>query len=126
MTGSLYYTLGYANPFRYRGYIYDDETGLHYLKSRYYNPALCRFINADVVLGSVGQLLSHNMFAYCSNNPVNMVDPNGRTAASIAQAAPFAGPFAPFILGIAITVALVDLFKTAVSNTTSSPSTYTS
>jgi len=49
-TGSLVSTLGYLNPFRYRGYVYDEETGLYYLRSRYYNPVWCRFINADVCL----------------------------------------------------------------------------
>ncbi len=39
--------LGKGNPFRYRGYVYDDETKLYYLRSRYYNPAWGRFINAD-------------------------------------------------------------------------------
>ena len=46
-TGTLATTLGTLQPFRYRGYIFDEETGLYYLRSRYYNPNLCRFINAD-------------------------------------------------------------------------------
>lgn len=46
-TGTLATTLGMLQPFRYRGYIFDEETGLYYLRSRYYNPNLCRFINAD-------------------------------------------------------------------------------
>lgn len=60
--------------FRYR---YDTETGLYYLNSRYYNPDWGRFINADSLGGDVGTLLSHNLFAYCMNNPVNMTDENG-------------------------------------------------
>jgi RHS repeat-associated protein len=50
-TGSLASTLGVANPLRYRGYIYDEETGLYYLQSRYYNPVLGRFISKDEKTG---------------------------------------------------------------------------
>jgi RHS repeat-associated protein len=76
-TGSLAGTLGLKNPYRYRGYRYDTETGLYYLQSRYYNPDWGRFVNADALGGSMGDLLSHNMFAYCENNPVNLEDPSG-------------------------------------------------
>ncbi|MGE5661901.1 MAG: RHS repeat-associated core domain-containing protein, partial [Ignavibacteriales bacterium] len=65
------------NPFRYRGYYYDKETGFYYLQSRYYNPGLGRFINADTILGTKGELLSHNLFAYCQNNPVIYYDEQG-------------------------------------------------
>jgi RHS repeat-associated protein len=75
--GSLASTVGAENPYRYRGYRYDTETGLYYLQSRYYNPEWGRFINADAIGGKVGELLSHNIFAYCRNNPVNMLDVNG-------------------------------------------------
>ena len=50
---------------------------MYYLQSRYYNPEWGRFINADNDGGKVGELLSHNVFAYCMNNPVNMIDPTG-------------------------------------------------
>jgi RHS repeat-associated protein len=76
-TGSLASTLGVKNPYRYRGYRYDTETGLYYLQSRYYNPEWGRFVNADGLGGSIGDLLSHNMFGYCENNPVNLEDPTG-------------------------------------------------
>ena len=46
-TGSLAATPGKRNPFRYRGYVYDEETGLSYLRSRYYNPATGRFVNME-------------------------------------------------------------------------------
>ncbi|KYH30465.1 tRNA nuclease WapA precursor [Clostridium tepidiprofundi DSM 19306] len=75
--GTLASTVGVKNPYRYRGYRYDTETGLYYLQSRYYSPKWGRFINADGIAGSTGDLLSHNMFAYCMNNPVNMKDPSG-------------------------------------------------
>ena len=70
-------TLGHYNPLRYRGYVYDAETGFYYLNSRYYNPTWGRFINADAAIGQLGNAQGTNMFAYCLNNPVNMDDPAG-------------------------------------------------
>ena len=69
--------IGYINPYRYRGYRYDSETGLYYLQSRYYNPDWGRFINADGLIGKTGELLEHNIFNYSLNNPVNRHDPSG-------------------------------------------------
>ena len=68
-----------VNPIRYRGYYYDIETGFYYLQSRYYDPSIGRFINADDVMfsGADGSFLSHNLFAYCHNNPVNLSDSGG-------------------------------------------------
>ena len=65
------------NPYRYRGYRYDAETGLYYLQSRYYNPQWGRFLNADAYGGEIGKLLSHNIYVYCINNPINKYDPSG-------------------------------------------------
>jgi len=62
------------NPFRYRGYYYDTETGYYYLQSRYYNPNWCRFINADKYVSTGQGFTGYNMFAYCLNNPVNWID----------------------------------------------------
>ena len=73
-------TLANANPLRYRGYYYDSETKLYYLQSRYYDPAIGRFINADR-LASTGQgFIGCNMFAYCLNGPANYTDTNGNDA----------------------------------------------
>ena len=71
--------IGNLNPFRYRGYYYDAETGLYYLQSRYYDPEVGRFINCDDVnyIGTTGSEISYNPFAYCKNDPVNNYDPNG-------------------------------------------------
>ena len=70
-----------VNPLRYRGYFYDTETGLYYLKSRYYDPEVGRFINPDAFATTdVDGVLSANMFAYCENNPVNKEDPTGAIA----------------------------------------------
>lgn len=65
------------NPLTYRGYVYDWETGLYYLQSRYYNPEWGRFINADGLVSTGQGLLGNNMFAYCLNNSVNGYDPFG-------------------------------------------------
>ena len=70
--------IGALNPLRYRGYYYDTETGFYFLQSRYYDPTVGRFINADGQLSGVGgDMQGYNLFAYCQNDPVNMSDPTG-------------------------------------------------
>ena len=70
--------IGNLNPFRYRGYYYDTETKLYFLKTRYYDPEIGRFITIDGIEyldpESVNGL---NLYAYCGNDPVNRIDPNG-------------------------------------------------
>ena len=65
------------NPLRYRGYYYDTETGFYYLQSRYYDPTVCRFINADSYASTDTGFIGNNMFAYCNNNPITGYDPTG-------------------------------------------------
>ena len=79
ISGTYASTLGQNNPIRYRGYYYDSETSLYYLNSRYYDPAMRRFINADDIdfLGADEGLLSYNLFAYCLTDPVNRTDDSG-------------------------------------------------
>ena len=77
-TGPLANSLGLYNPLRYRGYIYDYETGLYYLQSRYYNPQTGRFLNADEFVSTGQGFLGNNMFAYCNNNPVVCIDFSGQ------------------------------------------------
>ena len=76
---SGYAGLLYGNPLTYRGYIYDRETGFYYLQSRYYDPSVGRFLNADDTnyLGESGTLLGWNLFAYCENNFTNRKDSSG-------------------------------------------------
>ena len=69
-------SFAHRNPLRYRGYLYDSETGFYYLGSRYYDPKIRRFINADNNLSSAS-ICGYNLFAYCGNNPVNRTDATG-------------------------------------------------
>ena len=79
--------LANINPLRYRGYYYDTETGWYYLQSRYYDPIVKRFLNADVFASTGQGFLGYNMFAYCINNPVMQVDYYGDFAAEATVAA---------------------------------------
>ena len=65
------------NPFMYKGYFYDKEIKMYYLKSRYYDPDLGRFISADAEVGSVGETMGMNLYAYCKCNPICYADENG-------------------------------------------------
>ena len=78
-TGTLATSLGADNPFRYRGYYYDTETGLYYLMTRYYDPEVCRFISADVYMTTGQGVLGGNMWAYCLNNPILYSDTLGES-----------------------------------------------
>ena len=76
--------IGAKNSLRYRGYYYDTETGLYYLRARYYDPVTGRFISADDRLSTGGDLSGMNLYAYCGNNPVNRIDPYGNSFIAIA------------------------------------------
>ena len=70
--------IGNVNPIRYRGYYYDTETGLYYLQSRYYDPEVGRFINADEIdYIEPDTLMGCNLYVYCGNNPVSRIDAYG-------------------------------------------------
>jgi RHS repeat-associated protein len=79
ITGSQAATTGELNPMRYRGYYQDTETGFYYLQSRFYDPETCRMINADSdsMIRDGINALDYNLFAYCHNNPVMNIDPEG-------------------------------------------------
>ena len=87
------------NPFRYRGYYYDSDMGFYYLNDRYYDSITGRFLTPDdpSYLGANGDLLSYNLFAYCSNNPVMYVDPTGHSSDSVWK----------YIIGATLAVGLV-------------------
>ncbi len=73
--------IGSINPFRYRSYYFDQETGLYYVSSRYYDPEVGRFISpdtTDILTATPMGLTDKNLFAYCDNNPVVRVDRGGQ------------------------------------------------
>ena len=83
--------IAFLNPIRYRGYYFDNEIGMYYLQSRYYDPDTGRFINADGYITTGQGVLSYNMFAYCLNNPVMLSDPSGEYSEEIGQVAVLVG-----------------------------------
>ena len=119
ITGSMAGTLGKDNPYRYKGYYYDDETGMYYLKSRYYQPEICRFISADELTTlSVGQgnFIQYNLYIYCLNNSINQIDEDGHlslpnwakiavglvtTVAAVGVTVATGGAAVPILLGVA-------------------------
>ena len=109
--------LGVHNPLRYRGYVYDPEFGLYYLQSRYYDPELGRFINADVFTSTGQGLTGNNMFAYCNNNPSCCSDPTGMfgwTAAGII----FSGIIGGIVSATSTAMAGGSLAETIISGVT--------
>ena len=79
ITGSKASTIGKYNPFRYKGYYYDEESSMYYCKSRYYVPEWCRWLNADSPSFLETTIPNQmNLFTYCSNNPIANIDSNGK------------------------------------------------
>ncbi len=68
---------GISNSFKYTGEVYDTETGLYYLRARYYDPSIGRFLNEDTVEGQIDNPLSQNLYTYVHNNPLRYADPSG-------------------------------------------------
>ena len=89
ITGSMAGTLGKDNPYRYKGYYYDNETGMYYISSRYYNSETYRFSSADSieVLETQDDLDDLNLYIYCNNNSINCLDPDGTSAIAIGYVA---------------------------------------
>ncbi|MBP3336727.1 MAG: DNRLRE domain-containing protein [Ruminiclostridium sp.] len=97
--------IGTINPIRYRGYYYDAETGFYLTGTRYYDPEIGRFINADGEISDVGgNVLGYNLFAYCFNNPVNMDDPTGQWPKWIGKAVAVVAVAAVVVAAVAVTV----------------------
>ena len=102
-TGSLADTLGVRNPFRYRAYVYDEESELYYLCSRFYNAAIERFMNADVVLTGVGcALFGNNIYTYCFNIPIKALDSTGRALEILKEIGSRVGRTFKFMAKLAI------------------------
>ncbi len=95
-------TVGIAaiNPFRYRGYYFDQETGLYYLQSRYYNPVVGRFVNADIPETIFGQncIVGIDLFTYCENDCITRDDFTGYNSGTLARRAGAATTFLAFLL----------------------------
>ena len=90
--------IGNINLFRYRGYYYDVETGLYYLKTRYYDPETGRFITIDDVSYLAPDTINGlNLYAYCGNNPVMNVDPEGTFVISLIT-----GLIVSFVIGFGV------------------------
>ena len=107
-------TIREINPIRYRGYVYDTETSLYYLQSRYYDPFTGRFLNADIYCDTgTSTPLSTNMFAYCENNPILNVDFDGYMSAA-AAASSFAASYG-LSLGGAALIAKLSAFLMSVA-----------
>ena len=87
VSGVLADTLGIDNPYRYRSYRYDNETGFYYLESRYYDPEVGRFLSPDNLTNLQYTVLegdyAKNLYCYCNNSPVNRVDPTGNMSVAI-------------------------------------------
>jgi len=79
------YHIARINPFRYRSYYYDEESGLYYLKSRYYNPVWGRFLNVDINLGINKSFLGYNLYGYVDNRPTNFSDDTGTSLKSFLR-----------------------------------------
>lgn len=113
---SGYTDLTAINPYTYRGYRFDSETGMFYLNSRYYNPQIGRFLNGDGLLGEPGTISSTNMYAYCESNPINKKDESGFFWNIIAGAAiGFVVGFGFSLISQAISGNSPDLSKALVS-----------
>ncbi len=123
-TGSAASTIGSINPFLYRGYYYDYDLGFYYLNSRYYDPQVGRFINADELtfLGANGSVLSYNLYSYCMNDPINRFDMDGNWSlpnwakVAIGVAAIAVGVVATAVTGGAAAPVLVASVKIAATS----------
>ena len=109
------------NPIRYRGYFYDTETGFYYCNSRYYDPGIRRFINADAYVSTGLSFYGYNMFVYCENNPINNSDSYGALPnrfKPLTQVDPGADRYrAPFGLGLSNNYSLMDAVTDVVNDT---------
>ena len=104
-----YVALAEINPFRYRGYYFDEESGLYFLQTRYYDPEAGRFISRDSIEYADPQAINGlNLYAYCGNNPVMNVDPTGT-----------------FVIGLAVVIGLLVL-GTAVGGVVGGVASYNS
>ncbi len=74
-----------TNPIKYAGEYYDDELDMLYLRARYYDPQIGRFISLDAERGSIQNPMDMNRYVYCRNNPIKYVDPTGEAFTSVKE-----------------------------------------
>ena len=114
-TGTMATSLGVANPFRYRSYYFDVETGLYYLQSRYYNPEWKRFISADDTDAlEYEELIATNLFSYCHNDSVNMDDSDGKHPFKIDKTTKMISPNIQVFIGMHRVVPLLPWFHASI------------
>jgi len=95
-------TVGRINPIRYRGYRFEEISGLYIIGGRFYSPQLGRFINPDNTMGIIGSSISHNLYAYAMNNPINVsIDPFSGTISMV---------FLFQVIAVSITVIFILMF----------------
>ena len=102
------------NPLFYRSYYLDLEMEMYYLNSRYYLPMFHRFLNADGLIGANQDIHAYNLFAYCSNNPINFCDPTGESILGALGAA--LGALAPWFIAV-VAIAVVGTIAITVVST---------
>ena len=119
IVGKFFSNLGELNPFRYRGYVFEEDVYLYYLQNRFFNSEFNRFINADVYCGYTGYLFSHSSAVYCNNNPIGMKDDNGNSALAIGGAVAASGPVGWFLCGLLVLGMIIIVAECAPEITTS-------
>lgn len=96
------------NPFRFKGYYFDAETEFYYLNTRYYDPYVCRFLNADAYISTGQGPLGYNMFAYCGNDPINRYDPEGNAFLTATICGVAVWKIGVLLIGIITTYVIAD------------------
>lgn len=104
ITGSKATTIGEYNPFRYKGYYCDDETGMYYCHNRYFVPEWSRWLNEDNIVFLEKETAINNLFLYCENNPIMMSDIDGNFALTLS--------FSAWLLASVFAVSLVAIEST--------------
>jgi len=124
-------TMANINPLRYRGYYFDTESGFYYLNSRYYDPAICRFVSADttelILTHLDDSLFATNLYTYCLNSPVNYYDPDGEfaiTATVFISAAMIAAIMEAVVYTVLLVLMVVLLVEAAEHVKNKRPSTW--
>lgn len=111
----------YNNPFQYCGEYSDGETGFYYLRARFYDPAIGRFLSEDTYRGQATNTLSLNLYTYCEGNPVKYTDSNGHNAILIGLGigtaiCPGIGTIIGAVIGVVATVVIIVIVKDQIDN----------